>query len=75
MESSHGQALGTTQGIVRRWPGQRPLKYRTPGRKRREGSSHRPVCPAIAGVLSRNESGQVEFPYEAVKVEFLLQAA
>jgi predicted transcriptional regulator len=28
-----------------------------------------------AGVLSRNESGQVEFPYQAVKVEFLLQAA
>ena len=28
-----------------------------------------------AGVLSRAESGQVEFPYEAVKVEFLLQAA
>jgi len=28
-----------------------------------------------AGVLSRNDSGQVEFPYEAVKVEFLLQAA
>ena len=28
-----------------------------------------------AGVLSRNEFGQVEFPYEAVKVEFLLQAA
>ena len=28
-----------------------------------------------AGVLSRNETGQVEFPYEAVKVEFLLQAA
>ena len=28
-----------------------------------------------AGVLSRTESGQMEFPYEAVKVEFLLQAA
>lgn len=28
-----------------------------------------------AGVLSRTESGQVEFPYEAVRVEFLLQAA
>ncbi len=27
------------------------------------------------GVLYRTESGQVEFPYEAVKVEFLLQAA
>lgn len=29
----------------------------------------------VAGVLDRTESGQVEFPYEAVKVEFLLQAA
>ena len=28
-----------------------------------------------AGVLSRTESGRVEFPFEAVKVEFLLQAA
>jgi predicted transcriptional regulator len=28
-----------------------------------------------AGVIDRTESGQVEFPYEAVKVEFLLQAA
>src|SRR5713226_808228 len=28
-----------------------------------------------AGVLDRTESGQVVFPYEAVKVEFLLQAA
>ena len=28
-----------------------------------------------AGVLSRAEGGGVEFPFEAVKVEFLLQAA
>lgn len=28
-----------------------------------------------AGVLNRTDEGQVEFPYEAVKVEFLLQAA
>lgn len=28
-----------------------------------------------AGVLSRTESGGIEFPFEAVKVEFLLQAA
>ena len=27
------------------------------------------------GVLDRTESGQIEFPYEAIKVEFLLQAA
>lgn len=28
-----------------------------------------------AGILNRTENGGVEFPYEAVKVEFLLQAA
>ena len=28
-----------------------------------------------AGVLSRSSSGGVEFPFDAVKVEFLLQAA
>jgi len=29
----------------------------------------------LAGVLDRTSGGQIEFPYEAVKVEFLLQAA
>ena len=28
-----------------------------------------------AGVLDRTEGGGIEFPYQAVKVEFLLQAA
>ena len=28
-----------------------------------------------AGVIDRTASGAIEFPYEAVKVEFLLQAA
>lgn len=28
-----------------------------------------------AGILERNESGKVSFPFEAIKVEFLLQAA
>lgn len=28
-----------------------------------------------AGVLDRTDAGAIEFPYEAVKVEFLLQAA
>lgn len=28
-----------------------------------------------AGVLDRTTSGEVEFPFDAVKVEFLLQAA
>ncbi|MDQ5902615.1 MAG: hypothetical protein QG672_201 [Pseudomonadota bacterium] len=29
----------------------------------------------IAGVLDRTEDGRIVFPFEAVKVEFLLQAA
>lgn len=29
----------------------------------------------LAGVIDRTDSGQIEFPYEAVKVEFLLEAA
>jgi len=29
----------------------------------------------LAGVLDRTESGQIVFPYEAVKVDFLLEAA
>src|SRR5215204_1395644 len=29
----------------------------------------------VAGVLNKTESGRVEFPFEAVKVEFLLPAA
>ncbi len=28
-----------------------------------------------AGVLTRNDDGAIEFPYEAVKVEFMLEAA
>lgn len=29
----------------------------------------------VAGLVLKNEQGLVEFPYEAVKVEFLLEAA
>lgn len=29
----------------------------------------------LAGVLDRTEAGQIVFPYEAVKVEFMLEAA
>lgn len=28
-----------------------------------------------AGLINRNENGSIEFPYESVKVEFLLRAA
>lgn len=29
----------------------------------------------VAGVVDRTESGQFQFPYETIKVEFMLQAA
>lgn len=29
----------------------------------------------LAGVIDRTASGQIEFPYEVVKVEFMLEAA
>jgi predicted transcriptional regulator len=37
---------------------------------------HRDITALVnAGVLHRAEGGGIEFPYDAVKVEFLLQAA
>jgi len=47
---------------------------------RRVGRDVKPVHTDLAallkaGVLDRTESGQVVFPYESIKVEFMLQAA
>ena len=37
---------------------------------------HGDVTALLAtGLLNRTESGAIEFPYEAIKVEFMLQAA
>ena len=37
---------------------------------------HRDVTALLdAGLLNRTQEGAIEFPYEAVKVEFLLEAA
>ena len=37
---------------------------------------HRDVVALLeAGIFSRTAEGAIEFPYEAVKIEFLLQAA
>lgn len=29
----------------------------------------------LAGIIARTESGQIEFPYDTIKVEFMLEAA
>ena len=37
---------------------------------------HRDIIALLeAGLINRTEDGAIEFPYEAVKVEFLLEAA
>jgi predicted transcriptional regulator len=55
-----------------------PLSIREAARRveRDVKSVHRDVVALIrAGLLNRTGKGGVEFPYEAIKVEFLLQAA
>jgi predicted transcriptional regulator len=55
-----------------------PLSIREAARRveRDVKSVHRDVIALIrAGLLNRTGKGGVEFPYEAIKVEFLLQAA
>ena len=55
-----------------------PVSVREAGRRvnRDVKAVHGDVTALLAaGVLNRTESGRVEFPFEAVKVEFLLRAA
>jgi predicted transcriptional regulator len=55
-----------------------PLSIREAARRveRDVKSVHRDVIALLrAGLLNRTGKGGVEFPYEAIKVEFLLQAA
>lgn len=69
---------------ARRWAllkalcGAGPLSIREAARqvKRDVKAVHGDITALLsAGVLSRTEAGEVEFPFEAVKVEFLLHAA
>jgi predicted transcriptional regulator len=58
--------------------GARPVSIREAARRvnRDVKAVHGDVTALLsAGVLIRTDSGEVEFPFEAVKVEFLLQAA
>jgi predicted transcriptional regulator len=55
-----------------------PVSLREAGRRvgRDVKAVHGDVSALLdAGVMSRTEDGRIEFPFDAVKVEFLLQAA
>ena len=58
--------------------GARPVSIREAARRveRDVKAVHSDVTALLsAGLLTRTESGNIEFPYEAVNVEFLLHAA
>lgn len=64
--------------IVKALCGAGPVSIREVARRVRRDvkAVHSDVTALLqAGVLDRTDSGQVEFPYEAIKVEFMLQAA
>jgi predicted transcriptional regulator len=64
--------------ILKSLCGAGPVSIRETARrvKRDVKSVHRDVIALIgAGLLARTEKGGVEFPYDAIKVEFFLQAA
>lgn len=68
------EAMGTAEGTVRRGPGVDPRGCSS--RRRDVKAVHRDVTALLnAGLIERAEGGGIVFPFEAVKVEFMLQAA
>jgi predicted transcriptional regulator len=64
--------------ILKAMCGAGPVSIRETARRveRDVKAVHRDVTALLdAGILNRTEEGAIEFPYEAVKVEFLLEAA
>lgn len=75
VESIDRETLGTAKSALRRGSGFHS-RSRAAGGVRCQRRSRRHVTALLeAGLLNRTESGEIEFPYEAIKVEFLLQAA
>jgi predicted transcriptional regulator len=74
MESADGQALAAPEGHVR----SRSLSIREVARrvKRDVKAVHTDVTALLkAGVLDRDKDGRIIFPFDSLKVEFLLHAA
>jgi predicted transcriptional regulator len=64
--------------LLKRLCGAGPVSIREAARRigRDVKAVHGDVTALLqAGVLRRAEDGRIEFPYDAVKVEFLLRAA
>ena len=64
--------------ILKALCGSGPISIRETARRvnRDVKGVHRDIIALLeAGLINRTEDGAIEFPYEAVKVEFLLEAA
>ena len=76
MEGPRRETMGVTESAVRCGAG--PVTVREAAKRvNRDIKAVHSDLTALrkAGVIDRTASGQVEFPYEAVKVEFMLKAA
>jgi predicted transcriptional regulator len=74
MECFEREALGITEGALRGGP----VSIREAARRveRDVKGVHADVTALLkAGLLVRNDNGAIELPFDAVKVEFMLQAA
>lgn len=74
LESDDRKAVETAEGTVRRRSRLDPRAARLVGRDVK--TVHGDVTALLnTGVLDLTDDGRIVFPFEAVKVEFLLQAA
>lgn len=74
MEGAYGQAMGTTEGAL--WCGPSFNPRDGEARPRDVKPVHSDLTALLhAGVLDRVEDGRIIFPFDAVKVEFLLRIA
>jgi len=72
---AHAEPLGI---LLKSMCGAEPMSIREAARRvgRDVKAVHGDVIALVeAGVIHRNDSGTVEFPFDAVKVEFMLEAA
>jgi predicted transcriptional regulator len=74
VESADGKTLGDSEGAL--WGGADVDSGAARRVDRDVKAVHGDITALLAaGILDRTTDGEIEFPFDAVKVEFLLQAA
>ena len=73
VESHHTKTVGTVAGYKARRPAGDPGSR--PPRRADVKSVHGDISALQAGIIDRTENGRIEFPYDAIHVDFVLRAA